>query len=141
MDLTFLTFLIFMRKKKNRFIKHKTNSNQNMCFQNVEGKHKEKATCVSDVNVGSIYMICYLIFHVPLFTYFWLYNKSPSSLVQLLQSIEASRGLFNRLWLSGLIEIALDIILNTKFHERFTSKLNAINYWLIQMNQLFQWIV
>ena len=45
-----------MRKEKNRFIKHKTNSNQNMCFQNVEGEHKEKATCVSDVNVGSIYM-------------------------------------------------------------------------------------
>ena len=45
-----------MTKKKNRFRKHKTNSNQNMYFQNVEGEHKEKATCVSDVNVGSIYM-------------------------------------------------------------------------------------
>ena len=60
-------------------------------------------------------------------------NKLLSNYNKLLQSVEAKLSLSRDLFkFFILIEIAIKLTLNIKFHESFTSKLKAANYRLIQ---------
>ena len=64
-------------KKREQILENIKQITTIILFQNIEGEHKKKATCVSDLIVGLTYMN-HLLFHSLLL--FWLYNQSWSSI-------------------------------------------------------------
>ena len=76
-----------LERERTNFSKHKTNTKQNIYFQE---KEKETGTCVSDLTEGLTYMNRFLLSMFLSFPIFWLYNQSR------LQSISVTINCFNQ---------------------------------------------